>query len=129
MAEWHYNLFLVADGPVDLLALQGRLSRDLPVMASPSAKLLMWGTAEGDRIDFWTDHTPTQLLARFDLRTPSEGFRRLVLEVTREFQLRLVNAEDAAVEPTDAALLADLAASEAQAFVLSPPAEEDEEEE
>ena len=127
MAEWHYNLFLVADETLDLPALQARLSRELPVMASPSARLLLWGSAEGDRIDFWTDHTPVQLLARFDLRTPSEGFRRLVLEVAREFRLRLVNAEDVTVEATEGALLADVAASAAQAFVLSPPVEEDEE--
>jgi len=126
MAAWHYDLFLVAVGPLDTGPLKARLSRDLPVLNSPTPKLLLWGDAEGDRIDFWVDHTPPQLLARFDLRTPSDVFRQLVLDVAREFSLQLVNIEDVEITPNDAALTADMQASAAHAAAINPPAEDDE---
>ncbi|QDT52703.1 hypothetical protein Pan44_07150 [Caulifigura coniformis] len=126
MAAWHYDLFLVATGPLDSGPLKARLSRDLPVLKSPTSKLLLWGDAEGDRIDFWVDHTPPQFLARFDLRTPSDSFRRLVLDVAREFSLQLLNAEDGEIAGNDAALTADMRASAAHAAATNPPAEDEE---
>jgi hypothetical protein len=127
MAAWHYDLFLVATGSVEAEALKSRLSRDLPALKSPSQKLLLWGAVEGDRIDFWSDHEPAQLLARFDLRSPSESFRRLVLELAREFSFQLLNADDVEIAADDAALLADMRSSSAQAAATNPPDDDDEE--
>jgi len=127
MAAWHYDLFLVANVSPDPEALKARLSRDLPALKSPSAKLLLWGDAEGDRIDFWTDHQPAQLLARFDLRAPSETFRALVLDVAREFSLQLRSAADVEIEATETALLADIGASDARAAAANPPVDDDDE--
>jgi hypothetical protein len=126
MAAWHYDLFLVAAGDVETEVLKARLSRDLAALDSPSQKLLMWGDMDGDRVDFWTDHKPAQLLARFDLRNPSDRFRRLVLEVAREFSLQLRNADDVEIAANDAALLADIHTSAAHVAVTNPPAEEEE---
>ncbi len=126
MAGWHYDLFLVATGPVEIGMLTSRLSSQLTSLTSPAPALLLWGSADGDRVDFWTNHSPMQLLARLDLRTPSDSFRRLLLETAREFGLTLVNVDDVEIEPTNAALLADITASAAQAFVSNPPADHDE---
>jgi hypothetical protein len=90
---------------------------------------LLWGAIEGDRIDFWSDHEPAQLLARFDLRSPSESFRRLVLELAREFSFQLVNGDDVEVAANDAALLADMRSSAAQAAACNPEAEDDSDDE
>jgi hypothetical protein len=125
MAAWHYDLFLVATGSVETEALKSRLSRDLPTLKSPSQNLLLWGSAEGDRIDFWTDHKPAQLLARFDLRTPSANFRRLILELAREFSFQLLNADDVEVAPNDAAIQADMRASAAHAAATNPADDEE----
>ena len=127
MAAWHYDLFLVATGSVETEALKSRLSRDLPSLKSPSQNLLLWGSTDGDRIDFWTDHKPVQLLARFDLRTPSDSFRGLILDLAREFSFQLVNGDDVEVAPNDVALLADIRASAAHAAAINPPAEDDDE--
>ncbi len=125
MAEWHYDLFLVANGPVDIDALTAKVTASLPVLSSPAAALLLWGAADGDRIDFWSNHSPTQLLVRFDLRAPAEHFRRLVLELAREFELRLVTGDDEELPPSAEALEASLRDSAAQQFVLHPPADDD----
>jgi hypothetical protein len=119
MAAWHYDLFLVATGPVEIGAMKSRLSRDLASIASPSPNLLLWGVPDGNRIDFWTDHQPLQLLARFDLRAPTDSFRRLVLELAREFSLQLLNADDVEVPPHDSALQADIQTSAAAAAVAN----------
>ncbi|OAI55024.1 hypothetical protein AYO47_02565 [Planctomyces sp. SCGC AG-212-M04] len=129
MAAWHYDLFLVATGSIETEALKSRLSRDLVPLKSPSQKLLLWGAVEGDRIDFWSDHEPAQLLARFDLRSPSESFRRLVLELAREFLFQLVNGDDVEIAANEAALLADMRSSAAQAAAAHPESEDDEDDE
>jgi hypothetical protein len=129
MAAWHYDLFLVATGSIEIEALKSRLSRDLAAVESPSQNLRLWGSIEGDRIDFWVDHQPVQLLARFDLRNPSETFRRLVLEFAREFSFQLVNGDDVEIAPNDSALLADMRSSAAPAAAANPEAEEDDDEE
>jgi hypothetical protein len=123
MAAWHYDLFLIATGSIEIEALTSRLSRDLAALESPSQNLRLWGSLEGDRIDFWIDHQPVQLLARFDLRHPSESFRRLVLELAREFSSQLVNGDDVEIAPKDSALLADMRSSAAQAAAANPEAE------
>jgi hypothetical protein len=120
MAAWHYDLFLIETKSVDVGALTSRLNRDLPPLKSPSPKLLLWGDAEGDRIDFWTDHEPLQLLARFDLRTPSDSFRRLVLDLSAQFSLRLLNGDDVEIAAQESALLGDLHASAAHAAAMNP---------
>jgi hypothetical protein len=125
MAAWHYDLFLVATGSVETESLKSRLSRDLPSLKSPSQNLLLWGAVDGERVDFWADHKPAQLLARFDLRSPSDSFRRLVLELAREFSFQLVNGDDVEIAPNDAALLADMRSSAASAAAANPPIEEE----
>jgi hypothetical protein len=129
MAAWHYDLFLVATGSIETESLKSRLARDLPSLKSPSQNLLLWGSVEGDRFDFWVDHKPVQLLARFDLRTPADSFRRLVLELAREFSFQLVNGDDVEVAPNDAALLADMRSSAAYAAATNPESEDDEDDE
>jgi hypothetical protein len=128
MAAWHYDLFLVAPDSLDIDALKSRLSRELASLKSPSQNLLLWGSAESDRIDFWIDHKPAQLLARFDLRTPSDSFRRLILDLAREFSFQLVNGDDLEIAPNDAALLVDMRSSSAHAAATNPQADEDDEE-
>ncbi len=58
------DLFLVATAGVDVAALQTTLNSRLPLLPSPSPRLLLWGDFGGARIDFWSEHEPTQLLAR-----------------------------------------------------------------
>jgi hypothetical protein len=122
MAAWHYDLFLVATGPIDAGALTQRLTAEFPVLASPSPKLLLWGSLDGDRVDFWVEHVPLQLLARFDLRSPSDEFRRSILKLADELSLRLVNSDDVEVAATDGALVTELESSSAAEFVRHPPA-------
>ena len=129
MAAWHYEVFLVAKGALDIAVLTSRLSRELATIESPSPRLLLWGDAEGDRIDFWTDHQPLQLLARLDLRTPSDRFRGLIIELAREFSLQLLNVDDMELAPDDAALMADIRTSAAYAAATNPPEDEADEEE
>jgi hypothetical protein len=129
MAAWHYDLFLIATGPTDVGAVMTVLSSALPLLPSPSTKLLLWGTTEGDRVDFWTGNEPVELLARFDLRNPSEHFRALILRAATQFQFRLLNADDVAVGHTEEALLSDMESSAAQGFVNNPPSDDEDGEE
>lgn len=125
MAEWHYDLFLVATGSIDPAAVQERLTREFPTLASPSPKLSLWGSLDGDRIDFWTDHSPVQLLVRFDLRSPSSGFRQAILGLAHDFHFDVVNSNDVSMAATDDALLAAIESSAAAEFVRNPPPEDD----
>lgn len=129
MAAWQYDLFLVATEPVEFSAVSALLSAALPVRPSPSAKLMMWGEPDGDRVDFWTGQSPVELLVSFDLRTPSEAFRHTILQLAAKFGFRRRNADDVEIAPTDAALMGAMQASPARAWVDDPPVEEDVEEE
>jgi hypothetical protein len=126
MAVWQYDLFLVATRPVDVDALRMRLSQLLPPLTSPSPRLLLWGTPEGDRIDFWTDHTPSELLVRLDARADDVPLVPSVIAVANEFGLQLKNADDLEIQATAAAVLADLKSSPAW-YAARHPQDEDEE--
>jgi hypothetical protein len=77
---------------------QARLATILPAAQSWHDQLLHWGSQDGDLIEVWLDGARVESLdARVDCRSFDGRFIRELVNLAREWKLRLVCARDGSV--------------------------------
>ena len=100
-----------------------RLAAMAPLVRSSSADLQTWGTADGNRIDVWSENgKAVRMIARVDVRRLDAKFGAMLLQFARTADAVLVRKDGLVVEPIVGAFGAALRNSTAWQHANDPAA-------